>query len=54
MRIDSGSMLKGLKISSITGVVGWYSYLNSDETQYGNDGLQLVLVRSKDITFNLE
>lgn len=48
-RITTWNYFEGRTISEITGLVGWYSYLNSDETAYKDDGLQLLLVSGSDI-----
>lgn len=47
--IRSWDYFKGRTITSITAVVGWYSQLNSDESSYKNDGLQLILLTGDDI-----
>lgn len=48
-RIIVWNYFEGRTITEITGLVGWYSYLNDDETAYKNDGLQLLLVSGADI-----
>lgn len=48
-RITVWNYFENRTIAEITGLVGWYSYLNSDETAYKNDGLQLLLVSGADI-----
>lgn len=47
--IKDFSYFKGRTITEITCVVGWYSQLNSNETAYENDGLQLLLLSGSDI-----
>lgn len=51
-RITAWEYFKDKTISEITAIVGWYSQLNDDETEYLNDGLQLILISGSDIVLN--
>lgn len=48
-RITSWEYFKGRTIAELTAIVGWYSNLNADETEYEDDGLQLILLNGSDI-----
>ncbi len=47
--ITTWNYFEGRTISEITAVIGWFSNLNNDETQYKDDGIQLLLVSGSDI-----
>lgn len=48
-QIKNWNYFEGRTITSITAIVGWYSQLNSDESSYKDNGLQLVLLNGDDI-----
>lgn len=49
VRITDGEYFVGRTITEITAAVGFYSFLNNDETAYYPDGIQLVLHSGKEI-----
>lgn len=49
IRITSGEYFMGRTIEEITAAVGFYSFLNNEETAYYPDGIQLVLHSGNEI-----
>lgn len=49
VRITDGEYFVGRTITEITAAVGFYSFLNKDETAYYPDGMQLILHSGKEI-----